>query len=88
MTPMDTAQLPGTLQAKEHGGSDAKSLMRTSFCPRLVFLIHGPTTVAFYLIAPVKGRKLCSLVLDGVFLPGVGGKARVTKQRALDKHQQ
>lgn len=70
MTPMGTAQPPGTLEAIEHGGSNARSLIRTSFCLGLVFLIHGPTTVAFYLIAPIKGIKLCSLVLDGVVLPG------------------
>lgn len=85
MTPMDTAQPPVTLQAKEHGGSNAKRLIRTSFCLCLVFLIHGPTTVAFYLTAPIEGRKLCSLVLDSVLLPR--RKAWVTKERALDKHQ-
>lgn len=83
---MDTAQPPVTLQAKEHGGSNTKSLIRTGLCLCLVFLIHGPTTVAFYLIAPVEGRKLCSLVLDSILLPR--RKVWVTKERALDKHQQ
>lgn len=41
MTPTDTTQLSVTLWAKGGGGTNAKSLIKISFCFCLAFLING-----------------------------------------------